>query len=331
VKLKNRTNNIVLDLIDGNNWVNRAFYAVSHLDNGHGIPTNAIKGFNNMVMSLIRTRKEEGVDHRIAVAFDVPSKETFRYDLIENWVEENPSWAVSCGMVKPDDPNHEHGYKGNRVKDPDVIAKMHPQFEWIERILKAGGIHVIKGKPWEADDYLGSIAIQNIGNCLSNIQSRDKDFAQLIVKDSIHLIMPVQGNAKRVELKNSRDCLDHFGVKPNQIVEYLMLNGDKVDNIPGIPGVGVKTAVSILSQYGDLDTFRKHRKEVEGQAKWKKAVRGDIEAKGLLPPFALTRNLARIKTDIPNLPSLEDFKIKKTDRAQLKKLRIKLNISSLMA
>lgn len=323
---------IVLDLIDGNNWVNRAFYAVGFgkLDNGKGLHTNAIKGFNSMIMALIHQRRKENVDHRICVAFDIPAHKTFRHVLIEEWVEENPEWAVTCGMVKPDDSDHSHSYKGNRSKDPEVADSMREQIKWIQRMLKAAGIYVIIGEPWEADDYLGSLARTHCDKALCVVQSRDKDFAQLVRKGRIHHVMPEQGNSPRVEITCAKDCIDHFGVKPKQIIEYLMLNGDKVDNIPGVDGVGSKTAVDILTEHGSLKGLKEVRKELKGKAKWKMAMRGDKGTKGILPPFKLTRKLARIATTIEDLPSLDELRIGEGNPKDLAKLKKKFKMKTLM-
>ena len=322
-----------LDLIDGNNWANRAFYAVGFgkLDNGKGLNTNAIKGFNSMIMALINRRKREGIkDHRICVAFDVPAFQTFRHELIEEWVEENPEWAISCGMVKPDDPDHSHSYKGNRSKDPEVADSMREQIKWIQRYLNASGICVVIGAPWEADDYLGSIGIQNREHAIVELHSRDKDFAQLVVPGKLTHIMPEQGKLEEVRIDSVASCVAHFGIKPRQVIEYLMLCGDKVDNICGVDGIGSKTAVDILVEHGKLKNLKAVRKDIKGKAKWKNAMRGDKGTKGFLPPFALTRKLARIKTDIEDLPSLDDMRMGEIDGPKMKKLKKKFKMKSLM-
>jgi len=322
-----------LDLIDGNNWANRAFYAVGFgkLDNGKGFNTNAIKGFNTMIMSLINRRKREGIkDHRICVAFDVPSFKTFRHDLIEEWVESNPKRAITCGMVKPDDKEHSHSYKGNRSKDPEVADSMREQIKWIQRYLKASGICVVIGAPYEADDYLGSIAYQNQDNAIIELQSRDKDFAQVAVEGKVTHVMPAQGKLPEVRIGNDEECIKHFGVKVNQIIEYLMLCGDKVDNITGVDGIGSKTAVGLLNEYGKLSKLKAVRKDIKGTAVWKRAMRGDKGTKGILPPFSLTRKLARIKIDIEDLPSMDDMRMGEIDGDKIRKLKKKFKMTSLM-
>jgi len=211
-------------LVDGSSYLYRAFHALPELKNREGFPTGAIYGVLNMLR-----RMETSFDHR-AIVFDAKGK-TFREDLFP-------------------------AYKAHRPPMPDaLVAQIAPLHECI----RAMGWPIVMIEGVEADDVIGTLAQQAVNegmNCL--ISTGDKDFAQL-VGPQVRLI-----NTMTNETLDEASVLAKFGVPPTRIVDYLALMGDAVDNVPGVPKVGPKTAVKWLAQYGTLDALVAHAGEIGG-------------------------------------------------------------------
>ena len=201
-----------LYLVDGSGYIYRAFYAVQPLSNSAGLPTNALFGFSRMITKLLRDVSAK----YIAVAFD--SKDpTFRHLKYDN-------------------------YKANRRECPPELVKQMPYFR---ELTSAYGIKVLEQSGIEADDILATIALKN-SSLPVTIVSGDKDLCQM-VDDRVTVwdaMRDIRYNAAAVEAK--------FGVKPTQIVDYLALTGDTSDNVPGIAGVGPKTAAQLLNTFGSI-------------------------------------------------------------------------------
>ena len=202
-------------LVDGSSYLFRAFHALPPLETSKNQPTGAVKG----VISMIRRLQQDYPGSPIAVVFD-PRGKTFRHELYED-------------------------YKANRPEMPEDLAC---QIQPIHEIIRAMGLPLLIEEGMEADDVIGTLAYEATDKGVDVIISTgDKDMAQL-VSDHVSLINTM--NDTHMDRDGVRE---KFGVSPDQIVDYLALVGDNVDNIPGVPGVGVKTAVALLQHFGDME------------------------------------------------------------------------------
>jgi DNA polymerase-1 len=216
----------LLLLVDGSSYLYRAFHAMPDLRNPNGEPTGAIYGMINM---LRRLRSELPTSH-IACVFDAKGP-TFR----DEWYPQ---------------------YKANRSSMPEDLVK---QIEPIHAVVKAMGWPVIMVPGVEADDVIGTLSKQATARGWSTIISTgDKDLAQL-VDESVTLI-----NTMTNEKLDIKGVVDKFGIPPDLIVDYLTIMGDTVDNVPGVPKAGPKTAVKWLTEYGNLDEVLAHADEIKG-------------------------------------------------------------------
>ncbi|MCQ8179710.1 DNA polymerase I [Methylomonas sp. SURF-1] len=261
-----------LILVDGSSFLFRAFHAVPPLTNSKGEPTNAIYGVSNMLRKLIN----DYATPYFAVVFDAPGK-TFRHELYDQ-------------------------YKAHRPPMPDELRV---QIQPLHDLIRSLGLPLIIEHGVEADDVLGSLA-QNAARQGFNviISTGDKDMAQLVNEQII------LENSMTGAVMDIAGVQDKFGVKPEQIIDYLALMGDAVDNIPGVPKVGPKTAAKWLQEYGTLDNLIASADQIKGKI-------GDNlrEALGQLP---LSRELTTIKCDVALHYSLDDLKRKEPDIAALK-------------
>ena len=271
-----------LILIDGSSFLFRAFHAVPPLTNAQGEPTNAVYGVSNMLRKLINDYPTP----YFAVVFDAPGK-TFRHELYAQ-------------------------YKAHRPPMPDDLRV---QIKPLHDLIRALGLPLIMEEGVEADDVLGSLA-QNAARQGFEviISTGDKDMAQL-VDDKITLENTMTNT--RMDIAGVEE---KFGVKPEQIIDYLALMGDAVDNIPGVPKVGPKTAAKWLQQYGSLDNLIAHADEIKGKI-------GD-NLREALPQLPLSRELTTIKCDVALHYSLEDLKRQDADMAALKDQLGQLGFSS---
>jgi DNA polymerase I len=273
-----------LVLVDGSSYLYRAFHALPPLANSRGEPTGAVYGVVNMLLKFLR---EQRPDH-IAVVFDAPGR-TFRDDLFEQ-------------------------YKAHRPPMPDDLRA---QIEPLYAIVRALGLPLIRIEGVEADDVIGTLACRAAhAGCRVVISTIDKDMAQL-VGDSITVVNTM-----------SNTTLDRAGVKakfdvyPEQIVDYLALVGDSVDNIPGVAKVGPKTAAKWLDRYQTLDGLVAHADEIEGKVG--ENLRSSFEA------LELSRKLAMLHTDLDLPLTLEELKPSPPDAARLRELYTRYEFRALL-
>jgi len=260
-----------LILIDGSSYLFRAYHALPPLTTTRGQATGAIKGVINMVRSLIK----EYPDSPIAVVFDAKGK-TFRSDIYEQ-------------------------YKAHRPPMPDDLRS---QIEPIHEIIKAMGLPLIVVPGVEADDVIGTLAQQATAQkCDTLISTGDKDLAQL-VNEHVTLL-----NTMTKEVLDIDGVKNKFGLGSEQIIDYLGLMGDKSDNIPGVPGVGPKTAVKWLEEYGTAEQLIERADEIKGKAG--ENLREHIEQ------LRLSRELATIKCDVELDIGLEDLRHIDVDKEAL--------------
>lgn len=248
-------------LVDGSSYLFRAFYALPDLRSTSGHPTGAIRG----VISMLRRLAKDYPNSPLAVVFDAPGK-TFRDDMYDQ-------------------------YKANRSSMPDDLRE---QIAPLHEMIKAMGLPFIMIEGVEADDVIGTYAAQATASQQHTVISTgDKDMAQLVTP-FVTLV-----NTMTETTMDAQGVVDKFGVKPEQIIDYLALMGDSVDNIPGVPKVGPKTAAKWLNQYGSLDNLMANADEIKG--KIGENLRDSVEQ---LP---LSKALTSIKCDVDLPLSLADL------------------------
>ena len=273
-----------LFLIDGSSYIYRAFFALPHLSNSKGFPTNAIYGFTNMLLKVLRERDPE----YLAVAFDAPGP-TFRHEV---FVE----------------------YKANRPSMPDNLR---PQIPYIKEIVAALRIPILEKESYEADDLIGSLAkkLENEG-IETVIVSGDKDLMQLI---NHHVTMYDPMKDKIFEIPDVRE---RFGVTPDKVVEVMGLSGDTSDNIPGVPGIGEKTASKLIEEFGSIEELLKNLDKVKNAK-----VRASLAHYG--EQARLSRELATLDTHAPVEWDLESLRRESPDREKLQKIFKEMEFSKL--
>ncbi len=249
-------------LIDGSSYIFRAYYAIHHLSTSKGFPTNAIYGFTSMIFKFIKDFNPE----YLAIVFDSKG-DTFRNEIYPL-------------------------YKANRGEPPEDLI---PQFPRIFEVADALGITQFQKEGYEADDIIGTIAKRlESENIKIVIVTGDKDFCQ-IVSDRITLFDTMKN--KKTEIK---EVIEKFGVAPEKVTDIQGLAGDSIDNIPGIKGVGEKTASNLINQFGSLEELLKNTSKLKGRQK-ALIEEGKDDA-------ILSKELVTIKTDVDLDSSLNDLR-----------------------
>ncbi|MCF6262124.1 MAG: DNA polymerase I [Xanthomonadales bacterium] len=267
-------NSNTLYLVDGSSYLYRAFHALPSLSNSQGDPTGAIYGVANMLRRLLK----ESSPQRAAVVFDAKGK-TFRHEQYAD-------------------------YKANRPPMPDELRE---QLTGLKELINAMGFPLLEISGVEADDVIGTLCEEAAKQGLSCVVSTgDKDLAQL-VNNSVTLVDT---------MKNARltpdAVLEKFGVRPDQIIDYLALVGDTSDNIPGVPKVGAKTAVKWLQQYDNVNEIIARAAEFKGKV-------GE-NLREFLPQLPLSQALTTIKLDVPLDVSANDLLMQPVDEKDLLKI-----------
>ena len=252
-----------LYLIDGSSYVFRAYYGVKQeLSTSSGFPTNAVHGFTNMLLKFLK----EYAPEYLAVVFDSKG-EVFRNEIYPE-------------------------YKANRDEAPESLEL---QFPKIFEVVEAFSIPVVRMEGYEADDLMGTIASANgHGDSKVVLVTGDKDFCQL-VSENVTLIDTMKGKSTGI-----REVREKYGIDPEQMTDFFALVGDKVDNVPGVRGVGEKTASALISDYGDLDGVYGNLAGV------KPRVAGLLEEHR--DDAYMSRELVTIKTDVPVETGIESFR-----------------------
>jgi len=263
-----------LYLIDGSSYIYRAYFAIRHLSSPNGFPTNALYGFTQMLLKVLKDRRP---DH-VAVIFDA-GRVTFRTE------------------IYPD-------YKANRAAMPDDLRQ---QIEPIKEMVRAFNIPALELAGFEADDIIGTIARDcRERNLQTVVVTGDKDLMQ-IVSEGVRLLDTMKEKESGIP-----EVLERFGVEPARVIDILGLAGDSSDNIPGVPGIGEKTAIKLIQEFGSLDELLQRAGEVKGKT-------GER-----LQEFAeqarLSRRLATIDLHVPVDYSFDDFLFSPPDNARLAEL-----------
>lgn len=276
-----------LILIDGSAVAYRSYFAFirNPLINSRGENTGAVFGFVNSLNKIIRDFEPD----YLAVVFDTPQP-TFRHDIYPE-------------------------YKSTRAKTPDELIT---QFPWIDQAIEGFNIPVIRMDGFEADDLIGTLSVKAAAGGVDVLMfTGDKDFYQLVT-EKIRILHP-----KEFEIMGPDAVKEKFGVPPDKVVDTLALMGDTSDNIPGVPGIGPKTAVSLIGEFGDF-----HKVLRDGPQKKKgKIARSLLDNK---EQAQLSHDLVTIKTDCPVELELDILKLKEPDNAALVELFRRLELRGLM-
>ncbi len=240
-------------VVDGSNYLFRAYYAIRELSNSKGFPTNAIYGFTNMLMKLLRDKKPD----YIAVAFDVKGP-TFRHEAYGE-------------------------YKATRKETPDALI---PQIPLVKEVTRAFSIPILEKQGIEADDIIGTLAVQAALRGMEVIiASGDKDMMQLVSADVVMF------DAMKDKTWDVAAVKERFGVEPAQVVDILGLMGDTSDNIPGVPGIGPKGAQRLIEQFGSVAAILAHPEKIHNE-KTRNAILQNADKALLSRDLALIRTNA---------------------------------------
>ena len=267
-------------LIDGSGYIFRAYYALPPLSRkSDGLPTGAVSGFCSMLFKLLEDSRADDSIHKpthFAVIFD-SARKNFRNDIYSE-------------------------YKANRAEAPDDLA---PQFEYIRKSVEAFNLPSIELINYEADDLIATYAkkITSAGAKVTVISS-DKDLMQL-VSDKIRLYDPMKS-----KVIGEKEVLEKFGVKPSQVIDVQSLAGDSSDNVPGVPGIGVKTAAELINKYKNLDTLLKKASEIPQNKRRETLIENKDKA-------LLSRQLVTLKDDVPVKDEPSSFVFKDVNKKNL--------------
>jgi DNA polymerase-1 len=277
-------NKKIIYMVDGSAYIYRAYHAVRSLSNSKGLPTNAVFGFTRMLLKLIEDRSPE----YIGIFFDSKGP-TFRHKIYKE-------------------------YKANRPPMPEDLSV---QIPYIKKVTQGFNLPLIEMSGFEADDLIGTCAHLAEKTGFSVIMvTGDKDFMQLVTEKSI-IWDPMKN--KTIDEKSIRE---ENGVNPSTMVDVMGLSGDTADNIPGVPGIGPKTALSLIRTFGSMKNLYEEVDKITKKKQHENLVKYKDQA-------FLSRELVTINTSVPIKFSLEEFEFKSPDNAKLAKLFKELEFTQL--
>jgi DNA polymerase-1 len=267
-------------LIDGSGYIFRAYYALPPLTRkSDGLPTGAVSGFCSMLFKLLEDSKSnENLQKptHFAVIFD-SARKTFRNEIYSD-------------------------YKANRAEAPDDLA---PQFEYIRKSVLAFNLPSVDLLNYEADDLIATYVDQILkAGAKVTIVSSDKDLMQLYKKD-VRIFDPMKN-----KFINEEDVFKKFGVDASKVIDVQALAGDSSDNVPGVPGIGVKTAAELINKYGNLDKLLKSTHEIKQNKRRETLIENKDKA-------LISKELVTLKHDAPVDRELSEFKLKEIDKDKL--------------
>jgi len=273
-----------LYLIDGSSYIYRAYFAIRHLSSPKGFPTNALYGFTQMLLKVLKDHKP---DH-VAVVFDL-GRQTFRTEMYPE-------------------------YKANRAAMPDDLV---PQIFPIKEMVRAFNIPVLEKQGFEADDIIGTIARE----------CEEAGLAVVVVTGDKDLMQIVSGNVTLLDTMKDKvsgipEVLERFGVEPERVIDILGLAGDTSDNIPGVPGIGEKTALKLIQEFGSLDALLERAGEVKGK--------NGERLREFADQARLSRKLATIDRNTPVDYRYEDLVASPPDAKRLAELFREYGFTTLM-
>jgi DNA polymerase I len=281
-------------LIDGSGYIFRAYYALPPLTRkSDGLPVGAVSGFCSMLFKLLEDSKSnENLQKptHFAVIFDAARK-TFRNEIYSD-------------------------YKANRSEAPDDLA---PQFEYIRKSVLAFNLPSVDLPKYEADDLIATYVEQILAKGAKvTIVSSDKDLMQLYRKD-VRLFDPMKN-----KFIKSEDIVTKFGVGPEKVVDVQSLAGDSSDNVPGVPGIGVKTAAELINKYGTLEELLDHAHEIKQNKRRETLIENKDKA-------IISKKLVTLMKDVPVEKKIEEFQLKEIDKDKLYKFLREMEFNRLLS
>jgi len=271
-------------LVDGSSYIYRAYFAIRHLSNSRGEATNAVYGFTNMLLTLLREEQPE----MMAVIFDAKGS-TFRKELYPE-------------------------YKANRAAMPEDLI---PQIPLIKDVVHAFNLPSLEMAGYEADDIIATLARRYAGEGLDvTVVTGDKDLMQ-IVDDNVRLLDTMKGKVSRRD-----EVVERFGVPPEQVLEVLGLAGDTSDNIPGVPGIGEKTASQLIQEFGSIENLLNNIDQVKGKKRQENLRTYADQAR-------LSRHLADLICDLEIDVTQDELSLDDPDREKLAALFKELEFTKL--
>ena len=267
-------------LIDGSGYIFRAYYALPPLSRkSDGMPTGAVSGFCSMLFKLLEDSKSNENKHKpthFAVIFD-SARKNFRNEIYSD-------------------------YKANRSDAPDDLI---PQFEFIRKSVKAFNLPSIELINYEADDLIATYVEQILKEgAKATIVSSDKDLMQLY-KKNIRIYDPMKN-----KFISNEDVNNKFGVNPDKVIDVQALAGDSSDNVPGVPGIGVKTAAELINQYGNLENLLKNADKIKQNKRRETLIQNKDKA-------IVSKKLVTLKKDVPVKNKISEFELKEIDKNKL--------------
>ena len=267
-------------LIDGSGYIFRAYYALPPLSRkSDGMPTGAVSGFCSMLFKLLEDSKSNENKHKpthFAVIFD-SARKNFRNEIYSD-------------------------YKANRSDAPDDLI---PQFEFIRKSVKAFNLPSIELINYEADDLIATYVEQILKEGAKvTIISSDKDLMQLY-KKNIRIYDPMKN-----KFISNEDVNNKFGVNPDKVIDVQALAGDSSDNVPGVPGIGVKTAAELINQYGNLENVLKNADKIKQNKRRETLIQNKDKA-------IVSKKLVTLKKDVPVKNKISEFELKEIDKNKL--------------
>ncbi len=281
-------------LIDGSGYIFRAYYALPPLTRkSDGLPTGAVSGFCSMLFKLLEDSKSKENKHKpthFAVIFD-SARKTFRNEIYSD-------------------------YKANRSEAPDDLA---PQFEYIRKSVLAFNLPSVDLKNYEADDLIATYVDQILKKGAKvTIVSSDKDLMQLFRKD-VRIFDPMKN-----KFISEEDVENKFGVSPSKVIDVQALAGDSSDNVPGVPGIGIKTAAELINKYGTLEKLLKSANEIKQNKRRETLIENKDKA-------VISKKLVTLKHDAPVDRDLSEFKLKEIDKDKLYKFLREMEFNRLLS
>ena len=281
-------------LIDGSGYIFRAYYALPPLTRkSDGLPTGAVSGFCSMLFKLLEDSKSNQNLQKpthFAVIFD-SARKTFRNEIYSD-------------------------YKANRSEAPDDLA---PQFEYIRKSVLAFNLPSVELMNYEADDLIATYVDKILSQGAKvTIVSSDKDLMQLYKKD-VRIFDPMKN-----KFINEEDVQKKFGVDSSKVIDVQALAGDSSDNVPGVPGIGVKTAAELINKYGNLETLLKSAQEIKQNKRRETLLENKDKA-------LISKKLVTLKHDAPVNIDLEEFKLKDIDKDKLYKFLREMEFNRLLS
>ena len=281
-------------LIDGSGYIFRAYYALPPLTRkSDGLPTGAVSGFCSMLFKLLEDAKSNQNLQKpthFAVIFD-SARKTFRNEIYSD-------------------------YKANRAEAPDDLA---PQFEYIRKSVLAFNLPSVELINYEADDLIATYADKILKEGAKvTIVSSDKDLMQLF-KDKVRIFDPMKNRFISVE-----DVQKKFGVDSTKVIDVQALAGDSSDNVPGVPGIGIKTAAELINKYGNLENLLKSAHEIKQNKRRETLINNKDKA-------LISKKLVTLKHDAPVDRELDEFKLKEIDKDKLFKFLREMEFNRLLS